>query len=642
MHRDLKPHNILIGHHGETLVADWGLACPDLLPPEPVVGAPLPTVEWPAAHLADVGVSGTLMAMSPEQARGEPLDRRADVYALGVIFYEILTGERPFAWRTLKEAAAPRPLPERPRVRAPEREIPTELEGLCLRCLQPRREDRFGGAGELAAAVEAALTGARRRQQAIALTAEAKKAHERMAALTVERAALVKAQAELEAVIKPWDDEKTKGPLWAVEERLFHLALAIDEALAQTIDKYNQAIGQDDTYVIAQDALADLHKDLFLDAERRGDTQELLAQRRHVERLHRGRHQAMLDGWGTLSMTIVSGDAVDDDASVRVWSLVERGKRIVRGAEITVGKALSRGHLKLPMPMGSAVVEVVPGPSHGARATTTVPVTIGRQGAVSLTVRLPFTKDLAGGRFGFVYVPAGSFIAGGDEQSQNAGPRREVHLDDFFIATAPVTCIEYLEFLNAVSANDVERARRHVPRTKSDGGHLWEPDERCRYALKDTDADGNPVVPIAPVMGVSFDDAIAYAAWASERDGVAYRLPTEDEWEKAARGADGRFFPWGNGFDPTFCKMATSRPGRPQPEAVMSFATDVSVYGMHDAAGGIREWCDSYYDAARETRSLRGGAWYFNPSFCRVAFRHGYLPHIVFTNFGFRLAKSAR
>jgi serine/threonine-protein kinase len=139
-------------------------------------------------------------------------------------------------------------------------------------------------------------------------------------------------------------------------------------------------------------------------------------------------------------------------------------------------------------------------------------------------------------------------------------------------------------------------------------------------------------------MGVSFDDAKAFVAWKSERDGRAYRLPTEQEWEKAARGADGRVFPWGNGFDPTFCKMALSRPGRPQPEPVGSYGADTSVYGMQDSAGAIREWTDSFFDLSHDTRVLRGGAWYFNPHYCRLAFRHGYLPHIVFTNFGFRLA----
>jgi len=195
--------------------------------------------------------------------------------------------------------------------------------------------------------------------------------------------------------------------------------------------------------------------------------------------------------------------------------------------------------------------------------------------------------------------------------------------------------------LNDLAADSPHLALQHVPRTKAEGGALWEQGADGRFALPSRDADGNPVHPAAPVMGVSFYDAEMYAAHLANKTGLRLRLPTEEEWEKAARGADGRFFPWGNGFDPSFCKMALSRPGRPQPEPVGSFPVDESPYGMRDAAGGIREWTDSFFDAGQETRTLRGGAWYFNPHYCRLAFRHGYLPHLVFTNFGFRLAKSA-
>ena len=637
VHRDLKPANILIGSHGETLVADWGLAFPDTLPPEVVdTAAPLLPVEWPAANLAEFGISGTLLAMAPEQAVGDALDRRIDVYALGVLLYELLTGERPFAWRTLQEAAAPRSLPVPPRARAPHKAISDELEAICLRCLQPRREDRYGGAGALSLAVENALTGARRRQQAQQIAAEAHDLLATMRALHVDTARLQAERAALLEVIKPWDDETIKAPLWQIESRLFDIDVAADDALAATLDKFNQALGLDPGYVDAEDALADLHLELFLQAERSGNRRDQLFHRRLVVRHHRGRYAAQLEGKGfvTLRPKIDGTDAVG--AVITAVSLVEQGKRIVGDDAVEIADDGRVHHLSLPM--GSTLFTLTPPAHEPPLAPVTVHVHVGRQARLDLDVRFYDRRQLDGGHAGFVQIPAGPFIAGGDDESQNAGPRREVVLPDFFIARTPVTCGEYLRFLNAV---DVDAARQHVPRTKPDGGALWEADSTGRYALPVNDADGNPVIEDAPVMGVSFFDAQAYAAWLSIVDDVAYRLPTEDEWEKAARGVDGRFFPWGNGFDPTFCKMATSRPGRPQPEAVMTYPVDVSVYGVHDTAGGIREWCESYYDASRETRTLRGGAWYFNPGFCRTAFRHGYLPHIVFTNFGFRLAKSA-
>ena len=435
----------------------------------------------------------------------------------------------------------------------------------------------------------------------------------------------------------------TAGGVWATEERLFRIERTIDDALADTLDKYNQALGQDETCVQAAAALADLGC-----SWKPSDTATAKTSSFTVASSSGTTAAATPSCWPATASSLAAkaaGRAVND-VSFRVRALVEVGKRIIDGETKDVEDAVDGGRvLRAVLPMGSYLCEVTPGPSLPERAKTTLHLTLGRKAALSLDVHLPLAQALLGGAHacthGFAHIPAGPFVMGGDEQAQNAAPRHEVTLPDFYIARAPVTCVEYLAFLNDLGSVDLDKAKQHVPRTKPEGGALWEPGRDGRYALPSHDADGNPVVPTAPVMGVSHHDAVAYCRWASQKDAVAYRLPTEEEWEKAARGTDGRFFPWGNGFDSTFCKMATSRPGRPQPEPVMSYPIDVSVYGMHDAAGGIREWCDSFYDATKETRTLRGGAWYFNPSFCRVAFRHGYLPHIVFTNFGFRLAKSA-
>jgi len=103
-----------------------------------------------------------------------------------------------------------------------------------------------------------------------------------------------------------------------------------------------------------------------------------------------------------------------------------------------------------------------------------------------------------------------------------------------------------------------------------------------------------------PVMGVSWDDATDYARWLTARAGGGrwrFELPSEDEWEKAARGPDGRFFPWGDEFDPTFCRMQDSRAGeqpRLQPEAFGLFPLDESPYGLRDLGGGMREWTATF------------------------------------------------
>src|SRR5207237_4471049 len=93
-----------------------------------------------------------------------------------------------------------------------------------------------------------------------------------------------------------------------------------------------------------------------------------------------------------------------------------------------------------------------------------------------------------------------------------------------------------------------------------------------------------------PVFGVELGGATAYAAWRSSKTGRAYRLPHEWEWEKAARGADARIYPWGNRFDATRCKMRESRREPPRPEPRGAFASDASIYGVRDLAGGVAAW----------------------------------------------------
>jgi serine/threonine-protein kinase len=136
-------------------------------------------------------------------------------------------------------------------------------------------------------------------------------------------------------------------------------------------------------------------------------------------------------------------------------------------------------------------------------------------------------------------------------------------------------------------------------------------------------------------MGVSLADAQAYARWRGEREGRVVRLPTEEEWEKASRGADGRRWPWGNRFDPTHCHMRESRPGVPRPAPVGVYPVDCSVYGVLDTAGGMREWTTSVYQEGQVV--MRGGTWGDEADDCRCASRAGLQPAFRMPWVGFRL-----
>jgi formylglycine-generating enzyme required for sulfatase activity len=179
-----------------------------------------------------------------------------------------------------------------------------------------------------------------------------------------------------------------------------------------------------------------------------------------------------------------------------------------------------------------------------------------------------------------------------------------------------------------------------VPRLKVNGGFLWARDAAGQFRLPAVDSEGFEWDPYWPVLGISFDDAQAYCEWYAERTGIAVRLPTEEEWEKAARGTDGRLYPWGNRFDPTFCKMGASRPGRPVPERVGTFPADMSPYGVHDMAGLVGEVCDSPFGADPELRVVRGGHFAVTSDVaCRVTHRQPVPRGVPSLHVGFRVVR---
>jgi formylglycine-generating enzyme required for sulfatase activity len=153
-----------------------------------------------------------------------------------------------------------------------------------------------------------------------------------------------------------------------------------------------------------------------------------------------------------------------------------------------------------------------------------------------------------------------------------------------------------------------------------------------------------------PVVSVSWDDAVAYCRWLSEATGRSFRLPSEAEWEKAARGTDGRIYPWGK--QPPDKGRCNFGKNVSDTTPVGNYPAGVSPYGCYDMAGNVREWTSSLYggypyraDDGREvetddsrSRVVRGGAYWNDATWVRCAYRDGYNPRFVYYYDGFRLA----
>jgi formylglycine-generating enzyme required for sulfatase activity len=252
-----------------------------------------------------------------------------------------------------------------------------------------------------------------------------------------------------------------------------------------------------------------------------------------------------------------------------------------------------------------------------------------------------------------VVVEAGEFVMGSDRTERDTAylldaqayghtatrdgkwyevekPRHTENLPTFRITRTPITNAQYAAFVAETghAAPDVD------PETWK-GYRLNHPYQRTRrYAWR----DGKPPEgrETHPVVLVSLADTRAYSAWLSRKTAAKWRLPTEAEWEKAARGVDGRWFPWGNLFRPVNLNSADRGPFDTEP--VGRFPEGASPFGLLDAAGQVYEWTATPYRNGRIV--VKGGSWDDKGcGVCRPAARHGRpadLKHIIV---GFRLVR---
>ncbi|MGE4299449.1 MAG: formylglycine-generating enzyme family protein [Desulfovibrionaceae bacterium] len=269
----------------------------------------------------------------------------------------------------------------------------------------------------------------------------------------------------------------------------------------------------------------------------------------------------------------------------------------------------------------------------------------------------------------FIWVPAGCFQMGSPDteahRDPDEGPLHEVCVDGFWMGKNEVTVGQFRAFVDATGY-----------RTDADQqGKAWIFDESTEWTWKEVDGKSWRDVGFAqddrhPVVNVSWNDAKAFVRWVSGKGGGSFRLPTEAEWEYAARAGTTTMFYWGS--EAKACSYAnvadlTAFPSGSKRKWGGSFAcTDkywgtapvgsyrANAFGLHDMLGNVWEWCADWYGkeyyassprnkptgpASGSYRVFRGGSWSSGPSFARAANRYWFAPYSRCSYLGLRLIR---
>lgn len=223
-----------------------------------------------------------------------------------------------------------------------------------------------------------------------------------------------------------------------------------------------------------------------------------------------------------------------------------------------------------------------------------------------------------------VSVPEGWFLMGSETGQDNERPVHRVWVNGFLLGETQVTNEDYAQFLRAAGT---------LPPP------FWD--------------DANFSHPKQPVVGVSWFEAVAYCEWLARATSERFRLPTEAEWERAARGGvEGQAYPWGDDHPET--RPDYSQRWKQGPEPVALYAPN--AFGLHNISENVHEWCQDWYQAdyysvsperdprgpeSGARRASRGGSWRHHIKISRCAARSSIPPTFQYADYGFRVACDA-
>ena len=537
IHRDIKPANILITESGTPMLSDFGIA--KLLEEQDVT-------------LTSTGFGvGTPHYMAPEQVDNKVVPQ-TDIYALGTIFYELVTGKKPYDAETPAAILVKRATEPLVRPRTFISNLPEEVEKVIFKAMAYKSENRYSQMQDFGSALNQ-LSSNKFSEFAPLLNNGRSSLYqtddyptESTTVDQIEPNALVPDQSSLPT--------KRKRPYWIMA------SLAIIAVLC--------LIGS----MLVISKLPGLLGDLFSSNESK----------------------------------------VSEENSPAP---------LVQINTTEVKFTLS------PTPTGILT-----------------PTATEKTAAEVLTVGSSFIRK--NDEMLVMYIPEGSFLMGSANSDSNASadekPQHEVYLDAFWMDAYEISNEMFVKFVQETGYQTAAEEQGYSYMYSSSGAWAEYSGVNWRHPMgENTTADSS-----LPVVHVNYYDATAYCAWAGGR------LPTEAEWEKAARGEDGRLYPWGNTFASANLRYNASG----GPISIYSFPESQSPYGVFNMAGNVFEWTNDWYNANYYSNSptnnptgpsngdliaLRSGGWNSSQSNVRIANRDVSGPDYMNYLLGFRCAMSA-
>ena len=538
--------------------------------------------------------------------------------------------------------------------------LPTGLVSACERAMARDPADRHRSAQELADEIEAWLDGAHRREQALQVTRRALEGVS-VAEQLHRQAERLRAESDrMLAGIEAWQPEQDKAPAWTKADEADHTALIASLTELEVEQGLHGALQIAAYLPDAHQALAEIYRERHQRAERARDhvgaSRAALRLSPHLAALapdHPTRVTCSRYLRGHGAITLVTDPP---GAEVLLYRYEERNRRLVEVFDRSLG---TTPLFEVGVEMGSYLCllrkhgyDDVRYPIHVTRLRHWDGV---RPGDVDPhPVWLPKSGVVGPDQ---VYVPAGPF-ASGDPKAYAGHLPRDLWCDGFVIHRHPITNAQYVAFLNDhLARGHEEEALLLAPRERAGatgtGGALIYGRRQDGTFVLGPDGDGDLWLPDHPVSMIEWHGARAYLAWLVAREGRPWRLPGELEWEKAARGVDGRAYPWGAFGDPSWSRVRDGLRGRKHGDwgwsEVGSYPVDVSPFGLRGAAGNVLDWCldkegrvedgivsvPMVGDATADSRIARGASWSSTGVLTRLG-RISSLPSLRNPNLGFR------